>query len=171
MAERVYYTHEETPIGRIRLRACDRGLIALDHINQQEPLDEEWVMDESHPILVQAISELSEYFEGKRKTFETPLAPRGTGFQLEVWQALQAIPYAETASYSDIADEINNPKAVRAVGSANGKNPLSIFIPCHRIVGKNGSLTGYAGGLDNKSILLKIEQKYGDKPNSTPFFL
>ena len=171
MSDRVYYTHQVTPIGRIRLRACDRGLIALDHINQQETLNEEWVEGENQPILVQAISELTEYFEGERKTFETPLAPIGTEFQLEVWQALQTISYAETASYSDIADKINNPKAVRAVGAANGGNPLSIFIPCHRIVGKNGKLTGYAGGLDNKSTLLNIERKYSDQPNQTPYFL
>ena len=114
---------------------------------------------------------MTEYFEGERKTFETPLTPIGTSFQLEVWQALQTIPYAETASYSDIADKINNPKAVRAVGAANGKNPLSIFIPCHRIVGKNGKLTGYAGGLDNKSTLLNIERKYSEQPNQTPYFL
>ena len=93
-----------------------------------------------------------------RQTFQTPLNPQGTPFQLSVWQALTTIPFGETVSYSHIANAINKPKAVRAVGAANGRNPLSIFIPCHRIVGKNGTLTGYAGGLNVKTILLDLEQ-------------
>ena len=166
----IYYTHYKTPIGNIRLRACDDGLIAVDHINQQESLGESWIQNSKQPLLQQALIELEEYFQGIRQKFTIPLAPRGTEFQLQVWQALQTIPYGETVSYSDIANKIKRPKAVRAVGAANGRNPLSIFIPCHRIIGKNGNLTGYAGGLDNKLVLLAHEQKYCNKSNITPYF-
>lgn len=112
------------------------------------------------PALTKAARQLAEYFEGKRKEFDLPLAPQGTPFQLKVWRALCSIPYGKTASYADIAAKIKNPKACRAVGMANNKNPLSIFIPCHRVVGANGSLTGYGGGLPLKKKLLDLEQKY-----------
>ena len=102
--------------------------------------------------------QLQEYFGGTRQVFDVPLAPQGTLFQMEVWRVLRTIPYGETQSYADIAEQIGRPKAVRAVGAANGRNPLSIFVPCHRVIGKNGSLTGYAGGLAQKSVLLEIEQ-------------
>lgn len=154
----IYYTHHHTPIGNIRLRASDEGLVALDHINQQNTLDNAWAENLQHPILQQAITELDEYFAGNRQIFQTPLAPVGTPFQISVWQTLTTIPFGETASYSDIATAIHKPKAVRAVGAANGRNPLSIFIPCHRVIGKNGTLTGYGGGLKIKTILLKLEQ-------------
>ena len=153
-----HYTHHHTPIGKIRLRANDEGLLALDHTNQQSNLDSTWTKNSDHPVLQQAIAELNEYFAGMRQTFQTPLNPQGTPFQLSVWQALTMVPFGETVSYSHIANAINKPKAVRAVGAANGRNPLSIFIPCHRIVGKNGTLTGYAGGLNVKTILLDLEQ-------------
>ena len=155
----IHHTHHQTPIGGIRLRATDKGLLAIDHVNQQSSLDPASEESPNHLILQQAIAELDEYFAGNRQTFHTPLAPTGTPFQLSVWEALKTIPYGETASYSYIATHISNPKAVRAVGAANGRNPLSIFIPCHRIIGKNGTLTGYAGGLDKKKILLNLEQK------------
>jgi len=155
----IYHTQHQTPIGKIRLRASDTGLLAIDHVNQQSSLDPASENTPNHPILQQAITELDEYFAGNRQTFQTPLAPEGTTFQLSVWEALKAIPYGETASYSDIAESIKKPKAVRAVGAANGRNPLSIFIPCHRIIGKNGTLTGYAGGLETKKILLNLEQQ------------
>ena len=104
--------------------------------------------------------ELREYFEGKRKKFDLPLSPSGTGFQLSVWKALQAIPYGSTCSYQDIAVSVGSPKACRAVGLANNRNPIAIIIPCHRVIGKDGSLTGYGGGLDVKQSLLDLEEKF-----------
>lgn len=103
--------------------------------------------------------ELSEYFGGKRREFKIPLAPDGTPFQKQVWEALQRIPYGETRSYKEIAEAVGNPKACRAVGMANNKNPIPIIIPCHRVIGSNGSMVGYAGGLTIKTQLLSLEQK------------
>ena len=106
--------------------------------------DSSWLEGKGHPILNLAIEELVAYFEGEHESFQTSLAPEGTGFQQQVWAVLRTIPYGETATYSDVAHLIGNPKSVRAVGAANGRNPLSIFIPCHRVIGKNGKLVGYA---------------------------
>ena len=152
-----YFSYYHCPIGKLRLRCTDTGLTGVDHVNQQNTLNKDWVEQANHPILQQAISELTEYFSGKRTTFSTPLAATGTEFQQQVWQELTRIPYGEVVSYSTIAERIGNPKSVRAVGAANGRNPLSIFVPCHRVTGKNGTLTGYAGGLENKQILLEHE--------------
>lgn len=112
---------------------------------------------EASSVLIQAACQLSEYFAGKRKTFELPLRPEGTEFQRRVWAALSEIPYGETRSYGQIAATIGNPGAGRAVGMANHKNPLPIVVPCHRVIGAGGSLTGYAGGLDTKRKLLELE--------------
>lgn len=112
------------------------------------------------PLLRRAERELQEYFAGQRRQFDLPLAPQGTPFQQSVWQALRQIPYGQTASYKQIAQAIGHPTACRAVGGANNKNPLPIFIPCHRVIGAGGSLTGYAGGLDLKQGLLALEAKY-----------
>jgi methylated-DNA-[protein]-cysteine S-methyltransferase len=106
----------------------------------------------------EAARQLGEYFAGKRTAFDLPLAPRGTEFQMEDWKALQDIPYGETRSYSDIARAIGRPKAVRAVGMANNRNPISIIIPCHRVIGADGSLVGYGGGLELKKALLELER-------------
>jgi len=108
--------------------------------------------------LLETQKQLTEYFAGKRQQFDVPLDFEGTEFQKKVWQALLSIPFGETRSYRDIAEQIGNVKAVRAVGAANGKNPISIIAPCHRVIGMNGKLVGFAGGLGNKDILLKIEQ-------------
>lgn len=153
-----YFTHYSSPIGRIRLRANSHGLLALDHVNQQATSETSSLEDRQHPVLASAISELDEYFLGTRKVFQTPLQPVGTEFQQKVWSALSDIPYGQLCTYSDIAKHIGNPKSVRAVGLANSKNPLSIFIPCHRVIGKSGKLTGYAGGLEVKQILLELER-------------
>ena len=110
------------------------------------------------PVLMQAAQQLEEYFCAKRRTFTVPLAPKGTPFQLRCWQALCDIPYGQTRTYAQQAQAVGNPKACRAVGMANHRNPLSIFIPCHRVVGKNGSLTGYGGGLPIKEALLNLER-------------
>jgi len=103
--------------------------------------------------------QLEEYWRGERQEFDVPLAPRGTTFQKHVWEALLAIPYGKTASYSEIAAQVGNPKACRAVGLANGRNPISIIVPCHRVIGADGSLTGYGGGLDRKTVLLDLERR------------
>ncbi|MFU0831916.1 MAG: Methylated-DNA--protein-cysteine methyltransferase [Oscillospiraceae bacterium] len=111
------------------------------------------------PLTDRAAAEIQEYFIGKRKQFDLPLSPRGTEFQKRVWHALQSIPYGETRSYRQIAEQIGSPKAYRAVGMANNKNPIAILIPCHRVIGSDGSLIGYAAGLDIKSRLLALEQE------------
>ena len=110
------------------------------------------------PLIKKAAKQLGEYFDGKRKTFDLPLAPRGTEFQLTVWKALQTISYGKTCSYGQLAAMIGNPKACRAVGMANNRNPIAVIIPCHRVIGSNGSLTGYAGGLELKEKLILLEK-------------
>ncbi|MBO9128154.1 methylated-DNA--[protein]-cysteine S-methyltransferase [Bacillus sp. 165] len=112
----------------------------------------------THPVVMQAVQELDEYFQKKRRHFTVPLQPTGTEFQLKVWQALQTVPFGETVSYLDIATKIGNEKAVRAIGGANSRNPISIIVPCHRIIGKSGALVGYEGGLWRKEWLLKHEE-------------
>lgn len=158
----MFYCLYDSPIGTLRLRATEDGLVAVDHTNQQQTAESAWIENNNHAVLLQAKQELDLYFAGKLTTFKTPLAPRGTDFQLSVWKALQTIPYGKTATYGDIANTIGNPKSVRAVGAANARNPLSIFTPCHRVIGKNGTLTGYAGGVENKGILLRLEQKLSE---------
>lgn len=142
----------KTIIGNIYLIADEKGLTALSSVKQDIPLT---TTPEGH--LKQAILEIEEYLSGKRKEFSVPLNPKGTKFQLAVWKELQKIPYGETICYEELAKRIKNPKAVRAVGAANGKNPLWLIVPCHRVIGKNGSLTGYAGGLSVKKKLLVLE--------------
>lgn len=115
---------------------------------------------EETPLIRQAIKELMEYFDGKRKEFGISLNPKGTDFQKKVWEALRTIPYGETRSYKQIAEAVGNKNASRAVGMANHYNPIMCIIPCHRVIGVNGSLVGYAGGLDTKAALLSLEQKY-----------
>jgi methylated-DNA-[protein]-cysteine S-methyltransferase len=112
------------------------------------------------PPIERAAAQLDEYFEGKRKVFDLPLAPLGTRFQLSVWQALREIPFGETRSYSQIADRVKNAKSRRAVGMANNRNPIAIIIPCHRVIGKKGGLVGYAGGLAVKEYLLALEKRF-----------
>jgi len=111
------------------------------------------------PLIKKAAAQLKEYFAGKRAEFDLPLDPAGTEFQRAVWRALQTIPFGETCSYGDIALQIGNPKACRAVGMANNRNPIAIIIPCHRVIGRDGSLTGYGGGLDIKQYLLDLEMR------------
>lgn len=112
------------------------------------------------PFLQEVAHQLEEYFAGQRKRFQLPLAPQGTDFQQKVWRELQAIPYGETRSYKEIAHRIGNPKACRAVGLANNRNPISIIIPCHRVIGHRGQLVGYGGGLEIKRFLLELERKH-----------
>ncbi len=116
------------------------------------------IPNSDHPLLLRLEKELGEYFAGKRRTFDLPLAPRGTPFQLAVWERLRTIPYGETISYAQEAERLGNPKAVRAVASANGRNPISILIPCHRVIATGGGLGGYSGGVEKKAFLLALER-------------
>jgi methylated-DNA-[protein]-cysteine S-methyltransferase len=149
----MYIDFITTPIGILEIKASERG---ITHVIFTESAYEEGMV-RSNKIVKNCKQQLEEYFEGKRSTFNFPLAQQGTVFQQAVWACLLNIPFGQVASYQDIANGINNSKAVRAVGAANGKNPIAIIVPCHRIIGSNGSLTGYAGGLERKSWLLKHE--------------
>ena len=149
-----------SPVGLLKLVANDSALVAVlwENENPKRVRLAELIEDQQHPILLKTQKQLNEYFSGQRQIFDLPLDFEGTEFQQKVWQALLSIPFGETRSYKDIAEQIGNVKAVRAVGAANGKNPISIIAPCHRVVGANGKLVGFAGGLENKDILLNIEK-------------
>ena len=147
-----------SPIGPLTLVEED-GALAAVRFHPDLPRDAASFALPSTPLLRQAAAELREYFAGQRRQFTVPLAPKGTPFQQKVWKALQEIPYGETRSYKEIAIAAGNEKACRAVGMANNRNPLPIFIPCHRVVGADGKLVGYAGGLDVKTFLLELEKE------------
>lgn len=153
----MHYRHHDSPIGPLFLAGNEDGLHLLLMELDSRPwhIGEDW--QTAGDQLDDVCRQLDQYFAGKRRQFEVRLAPRGTAFQQQVWQALQRIPYGTTCSYSDLANEIDRPRAVRAVGTANGANPISIIIPCHRVIGRDGSLTGYAGGLPRKQLLLELE--------------
>jgi methylated-DNA-[protein]-cysteine S-methyltransferase len=154
-----FFKEMETPVGRIRLVGSDKGLAAVlwEDDKPARVRVREYTQDDDHPVLLEAERQLTEYFDGKRSEFSLELDPTGTAFQKEVWSALSTIPYGETRTYSDIARQIGNIKAVRAVGAANGRNPISIIVPCHRVIGVSGELTGFAGGLEAKATLLSLE--------------
>lgn len=150
-----------SPVGTLTMVADVEGLRAIlwendDPSRVKLPATEQ---DDNHPLLLETEKQLREYFEGTRTEFSLPLSFQGTDFQKTVWRALLSIPFGETRSYMQIAQQIGNPKAVRAVGAANGKNPISIIAPCHRVIGSGGSLTGFAGGLKAKEMLLALESK------------
>ena len=154
-----YYQLHDSPTGALLLLSNGVALTAL-HMTAGKYVpatSSDWVRDERLPVLTQTKRELDAYFLGKLRTFTMPLAPQGTDFQKRAWIALTKIPYGETRSYGQQAHSIGRPAAVRAIGAANGKNPIGIIVPCHRVIGANGSLTGYAGGLHNKEFLLKLE--------------
>ncbi len=148
-----------TPLGVMIIAASDEGLAGLWFEDQQHmPKYAGWNIVRSHPVLDQAKREIDLYFKGQCKTFSTPRAPAwGTEFQRQVWETLMTIPLGRTMTYGDIAKKLNNPAAVRAVGAAVGRNPWSIMAPCHRVLGADGGLTGYAGGLERKIELLRLE--------------
>jgi methylated-DNA-[protein]-cysteine S-methyltransferase len=153
------YKRVESPVGKLTLVATDEGLAAILWENDRPSrvrLNIE-AEDNRHPVLVETERQLQEYFAGRRQEFALALDPAGTVFQQKVWRALLTIPFGETRSYAQIAKQIGNPTAARAVGAANGRNPLSIVAPCHRVVGSTGALTGFAGGLDVKAHLLALE--------------
>ena len=152
-----HYVWISTPMGTLTAVEEDGALIRLD-FGKNEPAGAEYG---ETGLLTETRRQMAEYFSGNRREFTLPLAPRGTAFQMKVWNALSAIPYGQTRSYRDIALQIESPNAVRAVGGANHHNPISIIIPCHRVIGANGSLTGYGGGLDKKEALLALERGEG----------
>lgn len=156
----LFYQWIDSPVGQLKLIATQDALVAVLWQTDKPNRVLLGTMQESrdHPILLKTQQQLQQYFAGQRKIFELPLAFYGTDFQKQVWAELLKIPYGETRSYLQIAEAIGNVKAVRAVGAANGKNPISIIAPCHRVIGKNGALTGFAGGLDNKTRLLNLER-------------
>ncbi len=154
-----HYKTMLSPVGILTLVANDRGLAAILWEDDDpkrvrlSPLEE----DTTHPVLLEAERQLTDYFAGKLTKFELKLDFAGTDFQKKVWEALLTIPFGETRSYAQIAIQVGSPKAVRAVGAANGKNPISIVAPCHRVIGSSGKLTGFAGGLQAKELLLRLE--------------
>jgi O-6-methylguanine DNA methyltransferase len=150
-----------SPLGKVVVAGDREGLRKLDFLIGRYgaiSIPKEWEEDPAFPLLRRAEEQLTSYFEGKRRSFSLPLAPVGTPFQLRVWSELLRTPYGETLSYSELAKRSGRPKAIRAAGAANGRNPLSIVIPCHRVVGKDGSLTDYGGGLEKKAALLELER-------------
>ncbi|MVT09990.1 methylated-DNA--[protein]-cysteine S-methyltransferase [Chitinophaga tropicalis] len=156
-----FYKDIRSPVGKLRLVASSNGLAAVLWENDKPNRTRVriYVEDNAHSILLEAERQLNEYFEGKRTTFSLVLTPDGTAFQKEVWNALRCIPYGQTRTYTDIARQLDNIKAVRAVGAANGRNPISIIVPCHRLLSSSGHLTGFAGGLEAKAWLLSHERK------------
>ncbi len=152
------FTQLKTPIGHLLVAGDGEGLrhIRFEAEGSNEP-DPEWVRDDE--ALAEAIAQLEDYFAGELREFDLVLAPEGTPFQLSVWRALAEIPYGETTSYAAVAESIGRPSAFRAVGAANGANPLPIVLPCHRVIGSNGALVGFGGGLDVKAALLDAERR------------
>lgn len=151
------FTYYDSPLGTVTLQANEQGLLGVwfeTHTTKPQDLG---TQEDSFPIFQSVKEQLERYFAGEAVQFDVPIAAKGTPFQQSVWHALTTIPYGETWSYAQLADAIGNPKAVRAVGLANGKNPVSVIVPCHRVIGKNGKLTGYAGGIERKQRLLAIE--------------
>jgi methylated-DNA-[protein]-cysteine S-methyltransferase len=157
----LFFERIDTPIGTLTLAADAVGLRHIEFPSNRHPVDRAgWVPGAdgiAADIIETAARQLHEYFDGTRRDFDLPLAPEGTAFQCEVWRTLATIPYGQTWSYRDLAHAIGKPAAVRAVGAANGRNPLPIVLPCHRVIGADGSLTGFGGGLPIKAALLRLE--------------
>lgn len=155
----ICYTEHRSPLGMLLLAATDHGLRGL-YFEQHKYFKgtDSWQRNERHPRLQQAARQLDEYFAGERRVFDLVLDLRGTPFQQAVWKALQCLPFGSTTSYRAIAQHAGNPDAVRAAGTAIGRNPVSIIVPCHRVLGAAGALSGYAGGLERKQYLLALER-------------
>ena len=151
-----HYTYMESPVGQLLLAGDDDGLQRVGFVKQAETLPDA----QPGSLLRNAVEQLKAYFAGDLRKFDLPLRMQGTPFQLAVWRALQDIPYGETISYGEMARRVGNPKGSRAVGLANGSNPIAIVVPCHRVIGSNGKLTGYGGGLNNKETLLALERRH-----------
>lgn len=164
----MYYCYTSTPIGELLLAGDGEALhcVGFPAGKMRRDPEPDWIFNEAP--FGEAVRQLAEYFNGERKEFDVPLEPSGTEFQVEVLDALARIPYGETVSYADVARKIGRPKAVRAVGAANGRNPLPIFLPCHRVIGSGGDLTGFGGGLDTKAALLRLEAENSQFPSVVP---
>ena len=156
------YKYFDSPVGKLKLVASETGLIAIlwENDNPRRVPLADLVEDDHQIILVETERQLKQYFAGERNEFSIPLDMRGTPFQQDVWRALQAIPFGATLSYGEIAKQLGRPAASRAVGAANGRNPISIVVPCHRVIGSTGKLTGFAGGLAAKARLLHLEDAH-----------
>jgi methylated-DNA-[protein]-cysteine S-methyltransferase len=156
----MYYCYLDTPIGELLLAGDDGALsmIGFPKGSMRREPEADWIFNETQ--MSDARQQLREYFSGERRDFDLPLKLSGTEFQVSVLEALQGIPYGETTSYGEIAKRIGRPKAVRAVGAANGRNPIPIVVPCHRVIGSTGDLTGFGGGLDTKEALLRLEAEH-----------
>jgi methylated-DNA-[protein]-cysteine S-methyltransferase len=156
----LFFKYVDSPVGKLKVIASEQGLVAIlwENDNPLRVRLERATEDADQPILRQTEQQLEEYFSGSRKSFSIPLDIRGTSFQKDVWQQLLAIPFGQTRSYGELAKQLGRPLASRAVGAANGRNPLSIVVPCHRVIGSSGKLTGFAGGLDTKARLLELEK-------------
>ena len=155
------YKMIDSPVGKLKLVANDKALVAVlwENDNPTRVRLTKLVEEQAHPILMKAEQQLNEYFAGRRVDFSIALDMAGTQFQRSVWEALLAIPFGQTKTYLDVARHLGNPQATRAVGAATGRNPISIIVPCHRVIGSTGKLTGFAGGLDAKTYLLLMEQR------------
>jgi methylated-DNA-[protein]-cysteine S-methyltransferase len=153
------FRHLSSPLGSLLLAGDEGGLRFVAFVSGRYPVEpaRDWERDDRFRLFSRVESELRSYFAGKLRSFSVPLAPAGTPFQLRVWRALLRVPYGKTLSYTELARRAGTPTAVRAAGSANARNPIAILIPCHRVVGQNGNLTGYGGGLDAKRSLLELE--------------
>jgi methylated-DNA-[protein]-cysteine S-methyltransferase len=156
------YSTFKTPLGELLLVADESALTGIYFSGHKHSpqVEKTWTLNTRHPVLQQAEKELKEYFQGKRNSFSFPMNSVGTAFQKKIWKEIARIPFGKTATYSDLAKKAGSPKAVRAAGAATGRNPLSIVVPCHRVMGKNGAITGYAGGLDRKQHLLDLEKNF-----------
>lgn len=161
----IFYTTLSSPLGTVCIAGTSQGLIRVDFQHGERPVQYDPTWQESPQALAQAVQQLQEYFHGQRQQFTLPLAPVGTPFQQRVWQELQRIPYGTTCTYSTLAQRLRMPQAARAVGHANGRNPIAIVIPCHRVIGRDGRLRGYAGGIGLKQRLLAHEGAWpGERP-------
>lgn len=173
------YKIMSSPVGDLKLIAGEPGLVAIlwESVKPKHVWSGAVVANENHPILVEAERQLKEYFQGHRQSFSLPLQMIGTNFQINVWQALLTIPYGETRSYGQLARQLGNANAMRAVGAANGRNPIPIVVPCHRVIGASGDLVGFGGGLKMKAQLLELERsgsvlaKWNPSPSQLPLAL
>lgn len=155
----IYDYYETGLIGTLTLAADERGLRHIDFATSRTPLRIQADWQRRPDLFVETKAQLASYFSGEREDFDLSLAPVGTAFQVAVWQALRKIPYGSVTTYRWVAEQVGNPQATRAVGAANGKNPLPIVIPCHRVIGSNGTLTGFGGGLEVKQRLIALEER------------
>ena len=162
---KILFSRLDSPVGKLLLTAAQNRLLGVyweaDDSRIQRLMADSCYCEDRDSFLDTVVTQLGEYFRGLRSEFDLPLAPAGTAFQQRVWQRLQAIPHGQTRTYGEIAAQLDNPKGARAVGAAIGRNPIAIIIPCHRVIGSGGTLTGFAGGLSNKQWLLEHEQRVG----------